>query len=147
MEQRLTRRFNNSRSRGLTLIEVVASLALLGTLLVTILMARQRYTRQWNLAVSKAEAVDVADQMLTQWWNNPQTLPHEGRGDVAGHSDLTWRTRTINSQEADALNARIVRLEVLPRSTPQGRAGRAQDMPLAVVDILLPKPEEPGDEP
>jgi hypothetical protein len=136
-----------ARARALTLIEVVASLAILGTLLVSMLMARQRYSRQWTLAVRKGEAVSAADQLLSEWWRDPRKLPLEGRGVIAGHPDLMWRTRTMDNRDADALDAQVVRLEVFTQAERQKGNTQVKEKALATVDLLLPKPEEAGDAP
>ena len=56
-------------ARGLTLVEVVAALALLGTLLSAMLLARGRYVRQNMRAQESVEAVAVTDALLEQWFN------------------------------------------------------------------------------
>jgi hypothetical protein len=64
----------------MTLIEVAAGLAILGTLMASLLVARSRYLRQWATAGRKQEAVIAADALLSAWWNQIETLPRHGTG-------------------------------------------------------------------
>ena len=67
----------------MTLIEVVGGLALLGTLLVAVLLAKAKYTRQAATADRKLQAVAAADELLTAWRQDPNALPRDGSGPVA----------------------------------------------------------------
>jgi len=49
---------------GLTLVEVIFSLVLVGTLMVTLLLAHRRNTDQLALAGKQLEAIDALDQSL-----------------------------------------------------------------------------------
>lgn len=120
--------------RGLTLIEVLASLALLGTLLVALVQARGDHLRQWTLAQRKLEAVDAAERLLEAWWADPATLPRSGSGTLDG--GWRWRTqvREAPALEHEALHAELVRLEVLEAEGPKV---------LVTIDLFVPRPPEP----
>jgi len=61
--------------RGLTLVEVVASLALLGSMLAGLLVAHGELTRRWADAGDRLEALRVADNIMNQWWLATSTPP------------------------------------------------------------------------
>src|SRR5688500_6139833 len=86
-----------TRRRGMTLVEVVGGLALLGTLLVAVLLARGRYIRQAAIADRRLQAVAAADALLAQWHQDPRSLPRAASGDVPGDGQFTWRTRTVSN--------------------------------------------------
>src|SRR5215212_9647609 len=98
---------SSSRSRAaMTLLEVVAGLALLASLLAALVMAKARYVRQ---------AVAAADEFLASWHRNPRSLPRDfsGSGDVSGDRRLAWRLRPVANAGIEELGGRVVRLEVL----------------------------------
>src|SRR4051812_8008804 len=81
--------------RAMTLIEVVGGLALLGTLLVGVLLAKAKFTRQAATADRKLQAVSAADELLVAWRQDPLALPRDGVGTVpggGGDRQLSWRT-------------------------------------------------------
>ena len=119
--------------RGATLLELVAGLALLGGILVALLVARGRHLRQWELSQRRLEAITAADALLTQWWQKPEEFPRNATGRIPSERPLTWHTRTIPSEEAQRLNATIVRLELFE--------ARSHSAPLASVEVLLPREE------
>lgn len=55
------------RTSGLTLIEVVVSLALAGTLLASAVLATGRHLQQLNRAEQSRKANVILDQFLSQW--------------------------------------------------------------------------------
>ena len=89
----------------MTLVEVVAGLALLGSVLVALLLARAAYLRQWARADRQLQAVAAADELLTVWHRsrhrcNPKasglfpatTSWHGGPGLFLGRSRRAGRT-------------------------------------------------------
>jgi prepilin-type N-terminal cleavage/methylation domain-containing protein len=128
-------------SRGLTLIEVMAGLAILGTLLASLVVVRGRYLRQWAFAGRKEKAVQVADRLLAAWWMNPDKLPRNGAGDVP-NGKLRWRTYVVESAAADGLKVQIVRLELFETGNNAGEAAayRTEETPLAQVDLVMNSP-------
>jgi len=118
--------------RGTTLIEVLAGLVILGTLLVSIAAARSRFQRQWSQADRRVAAVRATDSMLADWLAGaPQNISTHGSGPLPGMPDCTWRTRVIAARGAADVQAVVVRLEVFDRGT--GGSGEA----MFNVDFLL----------
>lgn len=124
-------------SAGLTLIEVVTGLAILGTILAAVVLAKAKQTRQLALANQKLEAVAATDQMLCAWWLAPDTIARSGSGTVPGQSNLSWETRVMESISlGDTSRAAVVRLEV--------RDERFNDAhpPLITLDLVLSEPTD-----
>ena len=80
---------------GLTLIEVVAALALMATLLVAVLTIRSGLTRRRASADRRLRAVAAADGLLTTWWADPTTFPVDRSGPVPADPALGWSTRVL----------------------------------------------------
>src|ERR1700722_13565258 len=94
-------RRSNDRSRlGMTLIEVMVALVILGTLLVCAVVARGRYLRQSAIAQLKLNAIAAADSLLAQWWLDPQKVPRAASGEVPGVQKLTWQSQTLDRDDA-----------------------------------------------
>lgn len=131
-----SKRFRASRSgprAGLTLMEVVAGLALLGWLLSAVVLAKARYTRQWATANQTLLATRAADQLLTHWWSDDQQIPVPASGQIAQPPGLEWRTMPLPSETVEPLGVRLVRLEVVAKNAAPGTP------PLVAVDLMLPK--------
>jgi prepilin-type N-terminal cleavage/methylation domain-containing protein len=153
VKAKLTTSFRCSRGRGLTLIEVVAAIAILGTILVAVVLARSRLTRQLALVDLKTSAVAAADDLIAAWWASPAGFPIDREGVVPGDERLLWRTMVVRNDMMEALGAVVVRLEMRPASAAvalammNGEAGSAAAAklaelePLAVVEVVLPRPE------
>ncbi len=123
-----------SRHRpGLTLVEVVAGLALMATLLVSVLVIKARLTHSMAAAEARSRAVTAANAMLTDWWATPATFPVGRSGVVPGYPGLNWQTRVVPNPAAERLVSRIVRLDIAAAepTTPTPAA-------LTSVDVLLP---------
>ena len=62
--------------RGITVVEVLASLVLLATLLVSILQSHDRLARQTKLAQQRLAAIEAADELMRSWTaTEPMTIP------------------------------------------------------------------------
>lgn len=120
------------RGRGMTLVEVVAGLALLATVLAGLLVAKARLGRQVRVTESRRAAVGAADALLTAWWRDKPRFPRNAAGEVPGHADLLWRTQTVASAQAARLCGQVTRLDVF--SAPLG----ANQTPLVTIELLLP---------
>src|SRR4051812_18789944 len=99
--------------RAMTLVEVVAALALLGTLLAAVLVVRVRYARQSAAAGRRLQAVAAADALLAGWHADPRSLPRFGSGRVDGDAQLGWRTAVVPNRDVNDLGVDVVRLEIL----------------------------------
>ncbi len=134
---------SSRRCRGATLIEVLAGLALLGSLAVAMVLAKADLTAQDALARHKLAAAAAADRLMTGWWADPAAMPRDDRGDVPGQPGLRWRTRPIDPPETpDAashptLRCELVRLEMWFGELPE---------PVLTLDVVCPVEEDTGHE-
>jgi len=128
---------NCSRRSGLTLLEVLAAVAILGTILVGVVMAKSRHTRQLAATGRLDAAVRAADELIAAWWASPNGVPVDQSGELGTEGSLTWRTRVVANKEIEALGARVVRVEVRPRAIA---AWEATDRSAVEVDLVLPDP-------
>lgn len=131
------RRFR--RFRGFTLLEVLAALVVLGTLMTGTMLAKSRYARQSALADRKLDATREAERLLQGWWGDQPRVPRDGRGTLAG-GELTWKTSTQAIQAPGDAKLEVTRLEIFDA------ADRTQPL-LATVELLMtpPTPERKGD--
>jgi hypothetical protein len=120
----------------MTLIEVVCGLALLATVLVSILLTRARAVRQSAIAQARVDAVHVADDLLARWWADPASFPRTAGGGVEGRPTLAWRTSPVANPPARLMGGDVVRLEILDRSIEGSRE------PVLAVEVVVPSPEE-----
>ena len=119
------------RRRGLTLIEVVAALALMATLLVAVLTIKAGLTRRRAAADRQLRAAAAADGLLTAWWGDPESFPVNRSGPVPADPALAWSTRPLPNPAAARLGGRVVRLDV-----------RDAAAVVVSVDVLLPPSPE-----
>jgi prepilin-type N-terminal cleavage/methylation domain-containing protein len=118
-----------SERRGMTLVEVVAGLALMATLMASLLSIKSRLIRDLAQSDRRHAALRDADQLLSTWWKTPATFP---RGAVGSTPDgLSWRTQVIPNPQVQSAGAQVVRLEVYSSAEP-----------LAAVEIVLPTTTE-----
>jgi len=136
------------RARGATLVEAVAGTFLLGTVLVSILLAKGRLATQVRRAEDALQACQVLDEFLNLWWADRDLLPHDAFGDVPGRDGWRWRTRPAANDDADALDADVIEVAVFP----PGASVEAE--PAVSVEIVLARttqaataPTQPGEAP
>ncbi len=93
------------------MVEVIASMALIGTLLVLILKANADQSR--NLAASrlKIKAVGAADRLVAAWISSNEGIPRQDNGncDTAG---LIWRVAPT-SKPTSIPESEILELSIL----------------------------------
>jgi prepilin-type N-terminal cleavage/methylation domain-containing protein len=125
--------------RGFTLLEVLAALVVLGTLMTGAMLAKSRYARQSTLADRKLDATREAEQLLQGWWGDPPRVPRDWRGTLAG-GELTWRTSTKAIQAPGDAKLQVTRLAIFDATD------RNQE-PLVTVELLMtpPTPEHKSD--
>src|SRR3954464_10234738 len=90
------RRGAKHRRAGVTLVEVLAGLVLLGTVLASVTIARGRFMRQWAQAEQRLTAVHAADALMARWMSGgPQAVPVPAQGQVDDLPGYVWRTRSV----------------------------------------------------
>jgi type II secretory pathway pseudopilin PulG len=115
----------------MTLIEVVVGLAILGTLVAGVAIARGRALRQYAQADRQLRATRAADQMLARWFDSsPSSIPLRGEGLLVDPPGCLWRTRPVSDGVSHQLGAVIVRFEI---SDFESR------IPLVSLDFLAPR--------
>lgn len=127
--------------RGLTLIEVVAGLALMGTLLVAMLSAKSRFSRQHHYAQRVLIAVDALDRLLIERWPELGAIEAIEQGDIEGRPDMVWRASVIDGQQTEQWHCRVIRIEVLEA------VHELRTEPLASVELLAQDPAYRGEDP
>lgn len=118
--------------QGLTLVEVVAGLVLMATVLVGSMLALAAHRRQHRYANDKLVAVAIADELLHQFDRSGDGIPAAASGVVATRPEWSWRTRVQGTTNPAGVLMRVVRLEVVHnvRGTVCARVDLVQ--PLAV---------------
>lgn len=135
MNRRSSKYYLLSRS-GMTLVELLAALALVGTLLVMLTLAQSRIAAQCARAERRQAAVKLADQLLARWWCAAPSVPVPAAGQVSGDPFLSWRTSYVGNKVAHALQIRFVRLEIVEKALDPSAP------PLCKVDIVVTEPNE-----
>ena len=98
----------------------------LGTLLVSITIARGRFVRQRAQAEQRIAAAAAVDALVSKWMaGDGAAIPLSAAGPLNGLPNHTWRTRVI--EKKPDLNASIIRLEVTNQSS---------DIPILTLDLL-----------
>jgi type II secretory pathway pseudopilin PulG len=115
----------------MTLIEVVAGLALLAGVLGGILTVKARVARQSREVAQRQRAISAADAMLRDWFVEPAKFPKLARGLVPGQPELAWRTFPVRNPQAEALGGQVIRFEI-----PSDPAGDRP--PLVAVEVVVP---------
>jgi type II secretory pathway pseudopilin PulG len=89
---------NDSRPvrSGLSLIEVIAGIALLSTLLVSSMLAWSTHRLQIRRSQLQIEAAQLADQQLSLWYSERGALPVQKSGPLLNHDFLRWRIEPID---------------------------------------------------
>ncbi len=123
--------------RGLTLIEVIASLMLVGSLLASVLLAHRRCARQTKLAVNRLAAVEVLDEFMTLWHRSDTESSEELKkvsGKAPGQNSFYWRKLVEDEATGKNLGITIMRIELFDPDFSSGEA-------LASVELIVPASE------
>ena len=115
---------------GLTLIEVLAALVILATLLTGLLLTKNRALKQQALAERRLQAVAAADLIMERMWTT-NGLSASQAGDVPDRSEFRWRILANDSPDLADVSLRTMSLEIL---------GRSDDTVLARVQWLAVRP-------
>lgn len=142
---------SRGRRRALTLIEVVAALALLALVLGAAVTARGRLVRSGVAARERREAVVALDTALNDWWargapfhaglgpglDDPTGEGRTGRLTLTGTRALAraWGWRSVAVDEPELVQRGLRRVRIAARPAPG--TGSPVRPPL-VVDVLVP---------
>lgn len=117
--------------KAFTLIEVVASLLLVGILLVGIMTAHRKLVNQARLAQDRIAAVEALDDLLSHAQASGIDPLVKLEGKVPGNNPFSWRTALREDFDAAALGGVIVKVELFNINKPTA-------IPLASVELLQP---------
>ena len=96
--------------RGLTLVEVVTSIAILSTMLVMLLVGYARHTRQIQRASRLQTAVELSDHLLADWFRDDVPITDHQLGTFDDDSDYSWRL-SIKPVSTGRLGGQVVQLQ------------------------------------
>ncbi len=141
MKTKSTACLRRSRRAGHTLIEVLAAIAILGTILVGVVLAKSRHTRQIERTQRQNAAVRAADELIAGWWASSRGVPVGDSGVTASDASLAWKTHVVANREIEDLGARVVRVEIRIVD------GKQEREPLVTVDLVLSDPDRGKERP
>ena len=114
--------------RGLTLLEVIVALVLMGGVVVSTLLAFSKHRAQLALASQRIEATEIADALVLQLDGRRGGIPDAAVGTVPGKPNWFWQTRPIGDAVLASVPLRVIRLEIRRRD--------AGDVVLVDVDLV-----------
>jgi type II secretory pathway component PulJ len=120
----------------MTLIEVLAGLALLATLLVGVVLASVRQAQQIRAAQRRLLAITALERAIPRWLERAEGFPVGERGRFAEVTNLEWETRPLEVPEPNVLGLTVARVEVFDAVRQKGAAESRRA--LVGVDIALP---------
>jgi type II secretory pathway pseudopilin PulG len=123
---------NSSGRRALTLVEVIAGLVLLATLLTAVLAAFKTHAAQIRRARDRLQASAMAEDMLIGWTAEGVLPPVGTQKALAGTDGWVWRLLANESQQSGPVKIGSVSVEIIrPREA-------AADEVLASVVLVVP---------
>ncbi len=130
------------RQAGSTLVEAIVSMAILGSLVVSIVVAAGRMTAQTGLANERIKACRLADQLLEGWWADRDSFPVQSAGIFADETLWRWRTSIVEKRNAEVLQADVVALEIFaPVKNAGVEMAAASEKATLRLEVLLPRKE------
>lgn len=96
----------------MTLIETIAGTALVGTVLVSIIMASANFNTQTARADQRIMACRLADELLESWWAQDKTVPENSSGLIEKDDSWTWATKLVKDPKLKKLNCNRIALEI-----------------------------------
>jgi type II secretory pathway pseudopilin PulG len=124
----------------MTLVEVMAALAILGFVLTAVLAARGRYLHQYALAQEKHQAVRIADELLADWYRSDLLPAAPSSGRVPGHNEWWWRTTVVVGRMDGLDGFHIVRISISKSNEPSAE-------PLTLVDLVVAEKQSASTQP
>jgi type II secretion system protein I len=98
---------------GLTLVEVLAALALLAGAVTTLLLTQSRTLQQQTTSRQQCEASRLAEALLQQWQLEGEDLSLPGEGDFSNQSGWSWRRSVGEQSTGDSTRLLRVHLEII----------------------------------
>jgi prepilin-type N-terminal cleavage/methylation domain-containing protein len=121
-----------SDRRGLTLVEVIAGLVLLATLLTAVLGAFKTHAAQIRGARDRLKASAAAEELLSGWLAQG-ALPALGtQKPLAGADGWNWRLTANEPQQSGTVNIGSIRVEIFRLKEA------AREDVLASVSLVVP---------
>lgn len=127
-------------AKATTLVEALAGMAILGGVLVTMLIGQARLMAQQARADDRLEACRLADALLESWWRDRDRFPRNESGTISGTRSWQWQTQPVANDEAAAVGAEVVALELR-------HEGIGEDEAALRIEVLLPAPPDLPDAP
>ena len=104
---------NSSDRRGLTLVEVIAGLVLLATLLTAVLVGFKTHAAQIRGARDRLKATEMADELLSGWMAEGVLPPIGTQKALAGTDGWAWRLLANESQQSGPVKIGSVSIEII----------------------------------
>ena len=118
---------SKSNIAGMTLVEVLAALLILTTLVGTVLVARARLHRLGAQSHLKTAAIGAADGLLKEWWISGEPIPVLMSGKCGERKEFQWTTVRVGALMSDVPDLDVVRL----RLTSPSMGGQT----MVIVDV------------
>jgi type II secretory pathway pseudopilin PulG len=123
---------NSSARRGLTLVEVVAGLLLLATLLTAVLTAFRTHATQIRRARERLQANDMANELLRGWQAQGAMPPIGTQKLLDGTDGWAWRIAANGFIQTEPVRIGSVRVDIVRPD------GAANDEILSSVSVVVP---------
>jgi len=104
----LSTRDRSVRYRGISLVEVMASLLLLGTTITAVLVAQARSLRTISLANERMVAAELARELITGWQLDGTDVLVAASGQFPGRENWTWSRESTLREVQDQVRMREV---------------------------------------
>jgi len=105
-------------SRGLTLLEVIVAMVLMGGVVVSALLAFSEHRGQLASASRRIEAAAVADGLLAELDGRRGGIPVPAVGAVPGKPAWFWQTRHVGNTQLATVPLHVIRFEIRGRQAP-----------------------------
>lgn len=115
-----SRSLHSSAQRGLTLLEVIAALAIISTLLVGLLVAARRHVEQVRRARQTLDVAARVDALLYRWMSSGGLVLREDEGELPGEDGLRWKTQLVDTRHRRDLGIDLFSLKILTKSDTVG---------------------------
>jgi len=119
-----------NKCSGITLIEVVVGIAIMGTLLSLMLVAAGRLEVRRDFAERKLESVQIANGLMSEFF--ALGFPRlDSRGEIVGHPGWFWTLsgRPLNSDQGLLSTVRV--------SVYGGSQTESEPKPLSTIEVLV----------